>query len=219
MESVRKKLEDEMEKIENSKVNGLMKLWLYQFYVLAHLAWPFMVQDFKRSFAESLQKSISTKLKKWAGLYRSADIGSLFRSRERFGLGLTSITMHFVRMQVIKCSLLKHPPDDDIRRLYLDLERREDTFRKRWVPTKQFKMAESQVEHNLRFPSQVGRQGLGAENFNPNPSLAERRKLIVASSLWLEREKLNSHSHGLALQGAWTRWEDQALCFDLSWKI
>jgi hypothetical protein len=33
--------------IEQSKINGLMKLWIYQFYVLSHLSWPFLCHDFQ----------------------------------------------------------------------------------------------------------------------------------------------------------------------------
>ena len=60
-------LTEDMTLIENSKVNGFMKLWLYQFYCLAHLSWPFMINDLTRSFALELQAEINLKLKKWAG--------------------------------------------------------------------------------------------------------------------------------------------------------
>ena len=94
-----------------------MKLWLYQFYVLARISWPFMVQDLPLSFAEALERKVRAQLKRWAGLFKYADVGSLFRSKSKFGLGLTSVTTHFVKMQVIKCSLLKHSGDPDIRTL------------------------------------------------------------------------------------------------------
>ena len=50
----------DMELIGSCKINGLMKIWLYQFYVLAHLSWPFLVQDFSLSFAKDLER-VSTQ--------------------------------------------------------------------------------------------------------------------------------------------------------------
>ena len=44
-------LNEDLQLIEDSKVNGLMKLWLYQFYALQHLSWPFIINDLNRSFA------------------------------------------------------------------------------------------------------------------------------------------------------------------------
>ena len=113
--------------IWTSKVNGLMELWPYQFYALGYLFWPFMVQDFARSFSVELQKLVSAK---------SADVGTLYRSRKAVGMGLTSVTSHFERMQIIKCSLLKHTDDSVISSLYNRMDARESSFRKRWRPAK-----------------------------------------------------------------------------------
>ena len=74
--------------VDNSLVNGFMKLWIYQFYILAQLSWPFLIYDFNRSFVVDLQREVNTLLKKWAGIYRSSDNGLLFHSKEHFRLGL-----------------------------------------------------------------------------------------------------------------------------------
>ena len=218
MKKVFASLKDDIELIDKSKVDGLMKLWLYQFYVLSHLAWPFLVQNFPASFAESLQSSISAKLKKWAGIYRSADVGLLFRAREQFGLGLTSISMHFERMQIIKCSLLNDSPDEDVQALFRARESREKSFSSRKPSTKLFRQVDTEVNLNLKFPSQSGKQGLGFGNFNNNPSTSEKRKMRVATAFRFHREKLNCHSHSLARQSVWTSWVDHTMPFDLSWK-
>ena len=88
---IRASFTEKMSRINESLVNGYMKLWLYQFYALAHLSWPFIVFELDRTFALDLQKEHNCQLKKWACIGRSVDTGLLFRSKEHFGLGLTSI--------------------------------------------------------------------------------------------------------------------------------
>ena len=81
--------------VDKAPINGIMKTWIYQHYILARLSWPFLVHDFDLNFAKQLERSISVLLKKWLGIVRTADVGILFRSRSNFGLGLTSISDHF----------------------------------------------------------------------------------------------------------------------------
>ena len=90
-----------MDLVDNTGLNGLMKLWIYQHIILSRMAWPFIIHDFSFSFSIEMEKSISVRLKKWAGLFRGADTGTLFRSRENFGLQLTSMSDHFVQMQLV----------------------------------------------------------------------------------------------------------------------
>jgi hypothetical protein len=214
---VKEMFQEDMKLVRNSKLNGFMKLWIYQFYILARLAWPFMAHDFSRSFADNLEKSIRVTLKRWAGLFKYADIGSLFRQRDNFGFGLTSVTLHFEKMQVIKCSILKHSTDVDVNRIYGQKEKRESSFKTIWRPSKVISSVEEEVKLKLLFPTQDGRQGLGAGNFNPNPSVQDKRKLVVASVKSMFQQKLDAHSHELALQGVWTGWKDKTVPFDFSW--
>ena len=53
---------------DNLLLNRFMKLWIYQFYILAQLSWPFLIYDFDRSFVVNLQRKVNTMLKKWAGI-------------------------------------------------------------------------------------------------------------------------------------------------------
>ena len=95
-----------------------MKLLLYQFYLLARTSWPFLIYDFERSFAVDIEKRINTKLKKWAGINLRVNNGLLFRSKENFGLELTSIIDHYERIQLIKCELLQNSIDRSVQKLY-----------------------------------------------------------------------------------------------------
>ena len=64
--------------VENLQINGFMKLWLYQFYVLSRLSWPFLIYDFDKSFVLEMQKTINPKLKGWAGVSLRVENGLLF---------------------------------------------------------------------------------------------------------------------------------------------
>ena len=47
--------------IESSKLNGFMKLWLYQFFILSHLSLPSLINDLDNSFSLDLQRSANQK--------------------------------------------------------------------------------------------------------------------------------------------------------------
>lgn len=208
----------ELKLINKSKVNGIMKLWLYQHYLLAHLAWPFLIHDFNISFAVELEKLISTTLKQWAGIYRGADIGSLFRSRDKFGLGLTSISQFFCKMQLIKCSLLQNSGDPNVRLVFEFRSRRKASWRIKWSAEKLFHELSADVLLQTRFPSQNSRLGLGHDVFDGQPSESEIRKLITSTATKAEQDRLFAHSVSLSRQGRWTVWLEEVIPFDLSWK-
>jgi hypothetical protein len=88
-ERITQVLDTELNLVEQSQLNGPMKLWLYQHYVLGHLAWWFLIHDLTRDWLVRLSKRTSKRLRRWIGLFSKADEGVLYRSREKFGLGLT----------------------------------------------------------------------------------------------------------------------------------
>ena len=66
-----------MRRTDEAKINGLMKLWIYQHYILSKLAWPFLIHDFNLDFATKLQQNANVYLKRWAGVLKGADAGVL----------------------------------------------------------------------------------------------------------------------------------------------
>ena len=54
--------------------------------------------------------------------------------------------------------------------------------------------------------------------FNPNPSLAEKRKLVSAKAAAFAEQQRIAHLTSLKQQGAWLQWAENALPFDMSWK-
>ena len=101
--------------IVKAPLDGFMKLWIYQHFMLGMLSWPLLIQDFNRDFVKTLvTRPCGVFLRRWAGVYKSIDAGCLYRRKERFGLGLTSLTTYFEKLQVIKFHLLKHSPDSQV---------------------------------------------------------------------------------------------------------
>ena len=104
--------------VDRCAVNGLMKLWLYQFYVIPSISWPFLIHDINLYFVEELQKHVNVYLRKWAGLFKKADPGVLYRPKTLLGLGLTSLVRHFKSMQIVKCHICKRSEDMVTKTLY-----------------------------------------------------------------------------------------------------
>ena len=128
-----------------------MKLWLYQFYVLSHLSWPFLINDLDLSFAQDLQRNVNMTLKNWAGISKSVDNGLMFRSKKNFGLGLTAIADHYQKMQLIKCQLLQNSKDPTIRELYKNRENLNAKLSRVWKAANVSEMVNAEVDLNLKF--------------------------------------------------------------------
>src|SRR5690348_5323581 len=71
-------LRGDIETVEKSRLSGLPKLWLYQFYILSRISWHLLSADLDLSFAKELQMVAQPYLKRWAGISRSVDAGVLY---------------------------------------------------------------------------------------------------------------------------------------------
>ena len=56
-----------MNAIDKDHVYGPDKLWIYQFGVLSKLIWPFLIYDFRITFAKSWDRRTGVFLKRWGG--------------------------------------------------------------------------------------------------------------------------------------------------------
>ena len=69
-----RRVSQDLEKLEPSGVNGPSSCFCSSTSWLA----DFLVHDLSVSFAQSLDKKVIPRLKSWAGLFRSSDLGALF---------------------------------------------------------------------------------------------------------------------------------------------
>ena len=217
-DKIKKEILNEIQTVDNCRLNGFMKLWLYQFYVLYHFSWPLLIHDLDKSFAVEIQRLINPTLKKWAGIGPTVDNGVLFRANKNFGLGLTCFSDHYEKMQLIKCELLKNSIDESVRKIYKAREEINSKFTRVWRASNIAKTASAEVELDLKFPTQSTQQGLGFGNFNPHPSVSEKRKLVSSKASSFREHSRIIHSSTLSRQGIWLQWSESALPFDLSWK-
>ena len=154
-----------MKVIDSAPVNGFAKLWLYQFGLLSQLNWPFMIYDINISLAKGWDIRTGVYLKKWAPIFRNADIGILFRDRNSFGLQITTPSLHFKKMQLIKSHILKHSSDPTIRALFTSRSSRESSFRYHNRGSHFLSDIESVVNHQLKYKGQTNRQCIGHEHY------------------------------------------------------
>ena len=217
VEKVGRDLRQRLALVDKDPVFGLAKLWIYQFYILSFLAWPFLIHDFAISHVKALQPPTNKLLRRWAGLYKSADESILYRSREQFGLQLTSLTTHFKRMQVIKSHTLKHSNDPDVVDHYEQRALREKDISV-WKGSQLLEVCEAMANHDFKFKGQNDRRGLGNGVYDPEPSGADHRKACGQAILKLESERYRGKVGCFERQGVWLQWSALAQPFDLSWK-
>jgi hypothetical protein len=117
----------------------------------------------------------------------------------------------------VRCCLLKNSRDPTVSGAYTRKASRECAFSRTWCASRELETLEPSIEHEIRFGGQHGREGLGNGRYNPNPSIRERRSLLV-DFLCSESDKaLVEHSSTLVQQGVWTNFSG-VRPFDLSWK-
>ena len=209
---------EDVEKVEGSDVNGMMKMWLYEFGILRRLTWPLLIHDLNLSFAKEMQTIIQPLLKKWSGIGRTVDEGLLYRLRENLGLQITSVADHYKASQLIKAQLLQNSADDNIGLLWKTKQAREASLTRHFRVSKLNAEAKAQTELELLFPTQSGRQGLGNGNFKAVHSKAEKRKLVSITARSFAEDKRVEHAQELGQQGSWIQWQHRIVPYDLSWK-
>src|SRR6185312_9600456 len=204
---VQKRVLDDLSAVDASGLNGFCKLFIYEFFIVRRVSWQFLVNDLCLTFAVGLDKIAIPFLKRWAGLYRSADLGCLFRLRKDLGLQLTSFTFHFKHLQLVRCCLLKNSSDPAVAGAFALKASRESSFSRTWSASLEFDSLSPLVAHNIRFAGQQGRQGLGFGRYIPRPSLKENRDLLTKTLLAESEKALVEHSASLARQCVWTHWK------------
>ena len=203
--------------VDSDPVNGTAKLWLYQFAILHKLSWSFMLYDFTITMPKRWDSRTGVYLKKWARIFRNADVGILFRRREAFGLQMSTPSFHFKKMQIIKSHILKYSPDPSIRSLFATREQHESTFRWKNRGSHFLSHITPVVTHNLQFPNHTTKQGLGHGEYIPPNSVKEHRALLIDTLSKEESKTRLAHRHSLVLQGVWTHWIDYVEPFKFSW--
>ena len=158
------------------------------------------------------------RLKRWAGLYRSSDLGTLFRRRTHLGLQLTSLEYHFEHLQLVKCCLLENSSDELTQAIYKHHKERVQSFTSRWLASNELAKLEPVIEHDLHYAGQTGHAGLGfvKSRYIAKPSKRQWRTRFTEVLASQQEDNHIRHASCLARQGVWTNWHN-VIPFDLSW--
>ena len=67
---VNQKLTNLIETTDSSKLNGIMKMWIYNHVIIPKLTWEFTIYNFPITYLEKLEATYSKYLKRWVGISR-----------------------------------------------------------------------------------------------------------------------------------------------------
>ncbi|KAI4876470.1 hypothetical protein NFI96_017397 [Prochilodus magdalenae] len=90
-----KKLESWLHAVDKSGVPGRFKAWLYQHGILPRILWPLLVYEVPMSTVETLERKISSYLRRWLGLPRSLTSTALYGKSNKLQLPFSSLEEEF----------------------------------------------------------------------------------------------------------------------------
>ena len=125
-QSVKRKLEVLLQRVDASLVTRQQKLRLYKLAVCPRLTWELSINSFPITYVEKELMVLATRyLKKWAGLAKPADPSCLYLPKSTGGLELPSLVTTYKKLQTSKTTALMMSHDSTVCHLASSLTRRE----------------------------------------------------------------------------------------------
>lgn len=90
-----KELETWLSAVDKSGLPGRFKAWTYQHSVLPRVLWPLLVYEVALSTVETLERKISSYLRRWLGLPRSLCSAALYGKTNKLQLPFSSLDQEF----------------------------------------------------------------------------------------------------------------------------
>lgn len=84
-----------LQAVDRSGLSGKFKAWIYQHGILPRILWPLLVYEVPISTVESLERKVSSCLRKWLGLPRSLSNIDLYGNTTKLWLPLKSLEEEF----------------------------------------------------------------------------------------------------------------------------
>ena len=95
-----KKKTNLLTRVDATPVTRKQKLHLYRLGICLRITWDLTVSEFPLSWLEKNIDSLVTRyLKRWSGLARPADPSRLYLPQKNGGLGLSSVSLLYQKMQ------------------------------------------------------------------------------------------------------------------------
>ena len=195
-----------LQAVDRSGLPGKFKAWIYQHGILPRILWPLLVYEVPISTVETLERKVSSSLRKWLGLPRSLSNIALYGNTTKLRLPLKSLVEEFKVTRTREVLMYRDSKDPKVAKAGVVVK----TGRK-WSAQAAVQDAESRLRHKeLVGVVAQGRAGLGM--FPAPPRLREckgkeKRRQIQEEVRAGVEEGRTSRAAGLRQQGAWTRWE------------
>ncbi|XP_054628013.1 uncharacterized protein LOC129179159 [Dunckerocampus dactyliophorus] len=200
-----KELETWLSAVDKSGLPGRFKAWIYQHGVLPRVLWPLLVYEVPLSTVETLERRISTYLRRWMGFPRSLCSVALYGRTNKLQLPFSSLDEEFRVSRTSEALLYRDSKDSKVASAGIVVR----TGRK-WRAQDGLVVAESRLRHRALVGTvAMGRSGLGAI---PQPCYEkahgkDKRELVLKEVRAGVEEERTSRMVGMQQQGAWTKWE------------
>ena len=199
------KLEAWLSAVDKSGLPGRFKAWLYQHGILPRILWPLLVYEVTMSTVETLERKISSYLRRWLGLPRSLTSAALYGRSNKLQLPFSSLEEEFRVSRTREA--LAYRDSRDTREAAAGIV--VQTGRK-FKAQEGLELAESRLRHKALVGTvAIGRAGMGAI---PQPRYdraqgKERRDLVLEEVRAGVEDARTSRMVSMRQQGASTRWE------------
>ncbi len=192
--------------VDRSGLPGKFKAWLYQHGFLPRILWPLLVYEVPISTVDTLERKVSSHLRKWLGLPKSLSSIALYGHRNKLQLPLKSLEEEFKVMRAREVLQYRDSSDSKVANAGIEVR----TGRK-WKAEGAVRQAEARLDHN-RLVGVVakGRAGLGSFSTPHIDTIKgkERRRLVQEEVRAVVEEERTCRTVGMRQQGAWIRWEN-----------
>ncbi|XP_051969484.1 LOW QUALITY PROTEIN: uncharacterized protein LOC127634119 [Xyrauchen texanus] len=195
-----------LKSVDRSGLPGKFKAWLYQHGILPRILWPLLVYEVPISTVETLERKVSSHLRRWLGLPKSLSSIALYGHRNKLQLPLKSLEEEFKVTRAREVLIYRDSSDPKVATAGVEVR----TGRK-WKAEEAVRQAEARLHHK-RLVGVVtrGRAGLGSFS-TPHIDTTkgkERRCLVQEEVRAVVEEERTCRTVGMRQQGAWTRWEN-----------
>ena len=205
-EAIKRQCKEGMDAIDRAPLPGKYKVWISQFVLLPRLLWPLTIYEIGLPFVESLEKSISRRIRVWLGLPPGLSSIALYSKSARLRLPLSSIAEEYKVGKIRTQLMISNSADPNIREINPQIRsgrklKAQEEIRKS-EETLKFEEIRGQIQHD--------RHSVGWNHFTrwSKASAPVRASLVVQERRReIESDRI-SKAVQQAQQGQWTTWED-----------
>lgn len=193
--------------VDRSGLPGKFKAWLYQHGILPRILWPLLIYEVPISTVETLERKVSSHLRRWLGLPKSLSCIALYGHRNKLQLPLKSLQEEFKVTKARDVLLYRDSSDPKVATAGIEVR----TGRK-WKAEEAVQQAEASGGGNHKRLVGVvtrGRAGLGSFSTPHIDTIKGKNKrcLVQEKVRAVVEEETTCRTVGMRQQGAWTQWE------------